>query len=71
MEVRFFCLQGGRQYYEVALQGEAIFVGTRSECDRFMKIHEQKVAQEQSDAMRDPRSRAVPVRILRHTRARA
>ena len=71
METRFFCLQGGRQYFEVLLQGESIFVGTRGECDRFMRLHDEKVASEQADSQRDPRSRSVPVRIYRHTRARA
>jgi hypothetical protein len=71
MDVRFLCLQGGRQYFEVVLQGESIFVGSRSECDRFIKIHDEKVATEQAEALRDPRSRAVPVRVCRQTRARA
>jgi hypothetical protein len=71
MDIRFLCLQGGRQYFEVVLQGEPIFVGSRSECDRFMAIHEEKVAQDQADDLRDPRSRAVPVRVYHHSRARA
>ncbi|MCC7137758.1 MAG: hypothetical protein IT460_04945 [Planctomycetes bacterium] len=71
MHVRFLCLEGGRQYYEVVLQGESIFIGTRGECDRFMAIHEEKVARAQAEALRDPRSRAVPVRVCRQARARA
>jgi hypothetical protein len=65
MDVRFLCLQHGRKYYEVSLCGEAIFVGTRSECARFMKIHEDKVASDLADAAKAPRSRAVPVRTYR------
>jgi hypothetical protein len=71
MDIRFLCLQGGRQYFEVVLQGEPIFVGSRGECDRFMAIHEEKVAHDQAEDLRDPRSRSVPVRVYRHSRARA
>ena len=71
MDTRFLCLQHGRQYFEVVLQGERIFVGSRAECERFLKIHDEKVAQAQAEALRDPRSRAVPVRVFRQTRARA
>jgi|SoiMetStandDraft_5_1073268.scaffolds.fasta_scaffold1358133_1 hypothetical protein len=71
MDIRFLCLQGGRQYYEVVLQGEPIFVGSRSECDRFIKIHDQKVADDQAEDLKDPRSRSVPVRVYRQARARA
>ena len=71
MDVRFVCIQGGRKYYEVVICGEQIFVGTRAECARFMKIHDEKVAQEQADNLRDPRSRAVPVRVFRSAASRA
>ena len=71
MDVRFLCLQNGRQYFEVVLQGESIFTGSRAECERFMRIHEDKVARDQADAMRGPRSRAVPVRVFRQAKARA
>ena len=65
MDIRFLCIQNGRQYFEVVLSGEQIFVGTRAECTRFQKIHEEKVALAQADATRVPRSRAVPVRTYR------
>ena len=65
MDVRFLCLQHGRKYYEVSICGEAIFVGTRPECARFMKIHEDKVAADLADAAKAPRSRSVPVRTYR------
>lgn len=71
MDTRFLCIQHGRQYFEVVLQGEQIFVGSRAECERFMKIHDEKVARAQADALRDPRSRAVPVRVYRNSRVRA
>jgi hypothetical protein len=53
------------------VSGEQIFVGTRGECARFLKIHEEKVASDHLDALRNPRSRAVPVRTFRQTRIRA
>jgi hypothetical protein len=65
MEIRFLCVQNGRQYFEVVLSGEQIFVGTRGECARFQKIHEEKVALAQEEALRLPRSRAIPVRTYR------
>lgn len=71
MDVRFLCLQHGRQYFEVLRQGECLFVGSRAECDRYMKLHDEKVAKAQADAMKDPRSRSVPVRVYRQSRARA
>jgi hypothetical protein len=57
MEVLFLCLQAGRKYYSVNLNGEQIFVGTRPECARFMKIHDEKVAREQDENLRTPRAR--------------
>ena len=71
MEVRFLCIQGGKQFYEVILSGEQIFVGSRGECARFTKIHDDKVALEHADASRAPRSRAVPVRTYHQSRLRA
>jgi hypothetical protein len=71
MDIRFLCIQGGKQFFEVVLNAEQIFVGTRPECARFMKIHEEKVAQDHADASRAPRSRAVPVRTYHQSRVRA
>ena len=71
MDVRFLCIEGGRKYYAVVVSGEQIFVGTRGECARFLKIHEEKVASDHLDALRNPRSRAVPVRTYRQSRLRA
>jgi hypothetical protein len=68
MEVRFLCLQNGRKYYCVALNGEQIFVGTRGECARFMKIHDEKVAREQEEALRTPRTR--PFHVQTYTASR-
>jgi hypothetical protein len=71
MEVVFLCLQGGRKYYSVSLSGERIFVGTRPECARFMKIHEEKVAREQEENLRTPRSRPYHVQTFSASRLHA
>jgi hypothetical protein len=71
MEVLFLCLQGGRKYYSVNLSGERIFVGTRPECARFMKIHEEKVAREQEEGLRTPRSRPYHVQTYSASRLHA
>ena len=65
MEIVFYCIQGGSSFYSVRLNGNQIFVGTRDECDRFIEIHNQKVAQEHQDALRTPRNRPVQVRTYR------
>lgn len=71
MDVRFLCLQGGKQYFEVVREGEAIFVGTRPECERFLRIHEEKVAHAQEEARRTPRARPNPVHTYRVSGLRA
>lgn len=43
MEVRFYCIHNGRKFYKVLLHGEEIFCGTKGECQRFIKIHNDKV----------------------------
>ena len=69
MEILFLCLEGGRRYYSVRLNGQEIFVGTRLECDRFLALHDQKVAEEQAEARRTPRARPFPIRSYRATTA--
>jgi hypothetical protein len=71
METRFLCVQNGRKYYAVVLNGEQIFAGTLPECGRFMAIHERKVAEEHAADLRPVRSRTVPVQTYRQTRIRA
>ena len=71
MDVRFLCLQGGKKFFSVLLNGESIFVGTRPECARFVEIHEEKVARDLEDAMKTPRNRPVAVRTYRQSRLRA
>ncbi|MGQ0612939.1 MAG: hypothetical protein ACT4PV_04255 [Planctomycetaceae bacterium] len=64
MEVRFYCIHNGKKFYKVTLHGEDIFCGTRGECQRFIKIHNDKVQRALSDA---PTSRPRPgnVRVYR------
>jgi hypothetical protein len=69
MEILFLSLEGGRRYYSVRLNGQEIFVGTRPECDRFLELHQQKVALEQAEARRVPRARPFPVKTFRAARA--
>ena len=71
MEVRFLCLQAGKKFYSVVLNGEAIFVGTRPECGRFMKIHDEKVEREQAELRRAPRSRPFDIRTYHQARLHA
>ena len=69
MEVVFKCLQGGKRFYGVKLNGQELFVGTSEECDRYIEIHNQKVLQERIDESRPPRSRPVSIRTYRQMRA--
>jgi hypothetical protein len=71
MDIRFLCLEHGKKYYAVRLNGEDIFVGTHGECDRFLAIHDAKVAEAQAEALRGPRSRAMPVKTFHHSKLRA
>ena len=43
MEIRFYCAHNGKKFYKVILHGEEIFCGTKGECQRFIKIHNEKV----------------------------
>jgi hypothetical protein len=69
MEILFRCIEAGRRYFGVRLNGQEIFVGTHAECDRFLKIHDQKVAEEQAEARRVPRGRPAQLRVYRTLRA--
>ncbi|MFM8979862.1 MAG: hypothetical protein ACKOSS_05305 [Planctomycetia bacterium] len=69
MEIRFRCLEAGRRYYAVLVHGLELFVGTRPECDRFLAIHNRKVAEEQESLRRVPRGRPAQVRVFRTLRA--
>lgn len=69
MEILFRCIEAGRRYYGVRLNGQEIFVGTHVECDRFLKIHNEKVSLEQAEARRTPRGRPAQLHIYRTVRA--
>jgi hypothetical protein len=69
MEILFRCIEAGRRYYAVRLNGQEIFIGTRSECDRFLAIHNEKVATEQAEARKTPRGRPAALHIYRTARA--
>lgn len=68
MEVLFKCLQQGKRYYSVRLNGQELFVGTNDECERYMALHEQKVAQEQIEHSRTPRNRPFTIKTYRQAR---
>jgi hypothetical protein len=68
MEVLFLCLQNGKKFYSVRLNGEEIFVGTRGECDRFLEIHNRKVDEERVGLQKTPRARPVSIRTYRQAR---
>lgn len=71
MDVLFHCIQDGQKFYRVVLNGREIFVGSHDECDRFIAIHNEKVAQEQIENARTPRNRPVSVRTYRQLRVQA
>jgi hypothetical protein len=71
MEIVFLCLQNGRKFYSVRLNGQEIFVGTQGECDRFLEIHNRKVDEERVEHSRTPRARPYTVRTYRQARAQA
>ena len=68
MERVFLCVQAGRKLYSVRRQGQEIFVGTPAECDRFLEIHTQKVAEERANDLRPQRARPFVVRRYRQPR---
>jgi hypothetical protein len=69
MEILFRCIEAGRRYYAVRLNGQEIFVGTRPECDRFLSIHNEKVAVELAEMRRTPRGRPAQLHVYRTARA--
>ncbi len=71
MEILFKSLQEGQRYYTVRLNGNDLFMGSKGECERFLELHRQKVA-EQHDLERKPRrNRPVSVRTYRQARTTA
>lgn len=64
MEIRFYAVNNGTKFYKVLLHGEDIFCGTKGECARFAKIHNEKVQRTLVDTT-NPRSRVGRVRVYR------
>ena len=65
MELVFSCLQNGKKYYTVRLNGHRLFTGTSGECERFLEIHNRKVADEQEMDRKPRRNRTVTIRTYR------
>ena len=66
MEIRFYCVHNGKKFYKVILHGEEIFCGTKGECQRFIKLHNEKVQRSLVETS-SPRPRPGNVRIFYHT----
>ncbi len=64
MEIRFYCVHDGKKFYKVILHGEDIFCGTKGECQRFIKIHNEKVHRNITESS-NPRPRGGNVRVYR------
>jgi hypothetical protein len=64
MEIRFYAVQNGKKFYKVILHGEEIFCGTKGECQRFIKIHNEKVQRNLLETS-TPRPRPGKVRVYR------
>jgi hypothetical protein len=64
MEIRFYCLHNGKKFYKVILHGEEIFCGTKGECQRYIRIHNEKVERSLKEAP-SARARAGNVRVYR------
>jgi hypothetical protein len=62
METRLVAVIRGRAYYEVVEDGRMLFTGSLSECERFERLHVEKVV----EASRNKRRRDKPeARIYR------
>lgn len=71
MELVFKCIQDGKKYYTVRLNGHALFTGTTGECERFLSIHNRKVCEEQELERKPRRNRTVTIRTYRQARSTA
>lgn len=62
METRLVAVIRGRDYYEVVEDGRLLFTGSLAECQRYERLHDEKVV----DSLRDKRRRDKPeARIYR------
>jgi len=44
--IQFHRVYKGKKYYKIFLYGREVFCGTRGECQRFIKVHNEKVRRE-------------------------
>ncbi len=63
MEIRFYCVHNGKKFFKVILHGEDIFCGNKGECQRFIKIHNDKV--QRSLVETSPRPKSGRVRVYK------
>jgi len=42
LDIRFYGTWQGRKIYRVLRDGRAIFTGTKGECSRYMRLHQEK-----------------------------
>jgi len=70
LEIRFAFRRYGRSFYSVLKGGRELFTGLRGECDRFVKIHVEKVTREVL-RLTPPRDRRFRIRSFRVLRRRA
>ena len=73
LEIRFAFRRYGRSFYRVLKGGRQLFLGLRGECDRFVRIHVEKVVREvlRITPPRDRRCRIRSFRVLRRRAASA
>jgi hypothetical protein len=70
LDVEFAFHQHGRRFYRVRKGGREIFLGLRGECERYARIHVDKVLREIL-RVAPPRDRRFRVRSFRVLRRRA
>ena len=70
LDVEFAFRRYGRNFYRVRKGGEHLFLGLKGECERFMRIHVEKVTREIL-RVTPPRDRRFRVRSFRVLRGRA
>jgi hypothetical protein len=70
LETRFAFRKHGRSFHRVLKGGEELFVGLKGECERYVRIHVEKVAREMIRLI-PPRDRRCKIRSFRVLRRRA
>ena len=70
LEVRFSFRKHGKRFYSVIKGGRELFLGLKAECERFAKLHVEKVVREIL-RVTPPRDRRCRVRSFRVLRRRA